>query len=134
METKNIFNYKNIYFIGIGGISMSGLCEILLEENFFNIKGSDINDSILIKKLQDKGVIVNKNHNKENITKDIDLVIYTAAIKEDNEEFIKAKELGLNMMERSLFLGRLMLAYKYPICIAGTHGKTTTSSFVSEMF
>ncbi len=134
METKNIFNYKNIYFIGIGGISMSGLCEILLEENFFNIKGSDINDSILIKKLQDKGVIVNKNHNKENITKDIDLVIYTAAIKEDNEEFIKAKELGLNMMERSLFLGRLMLAYKYPICIAGTHGKTTTSSFVSEIF
>ena len=113
---------------------MSGLCEILLSEGDYNILGSDNNNSELIQNLIKKGVTVYIGQNENNITSDIDLVIYTAAIKDDNPEFIKAKQLGLKMLERSEFLGNLMKAYKYPLCIAGTHGKTTTSSMVSEVF
>lgn len=134
LNIKNIFPYKKLYFIGIGGVSMSGLCEILLSEGDYNILGSDNNNSELIQNLIKKGVTVYIGQNENNITSDIDLVIYTAAIKEDNPEFIKAKQLGLKMLERSEFLGKLMKAYKYPLCIAGTHGKTTTSSMVSEVF
>ena len=134
IDIKNIFPYKKLHFIGIGGVSMSGLCEILLAEGGYNISGSDNNNSELIENLIKKGVKIYIGQNKENITPDIDLVIYTAAIKEDNPEFIKSKELGLKMVERSSFLGELMKAYKYPLCIAGTHGKTTTSSMVSEVF
>ena len=134
MDINKILPYKNIHFIGIGGISMSGLCEIILKEGNFNISGSDNSESILIQNLRKKGVKIYIGQKAENLSKDVDLVVYTAAIKPDNEEFIKAKELGIKMMERSVFLGELMKAYKYPICIAGTHGKTTTSSFVSEVF
>ncbi len=134
INIKNIFPYKKLYFIGIGGVSMSGLCEILLAEGGYHILGSDNNYSNLIENLIKKGVTVYIGQNRDNITEDIDLVVYTAAIKEDNEEFIRAKELNLKMVERSQFLGELMKAYKYPLCIAGTHGKTTTSSMVSEVF
>lgn len=122
LNIKNIFPYKKLYFIGIGGVSMSGLCEILLSEGDYNILGSDNNNSELIQNLIKKGVTVYIGQNENNITSDIDLVIYTAAIKDDNPEFIKAKQLGLKMLERSEFLGNLMKAYKYPLCIAGTHG------------
>lgn len=134
MDINKILPFKNIYFMGIGGVSMSGLCEIIIKEGNFNISGSDNSDSLLIQKLREKGVKVYIGQKAENISPDIDLVVYTAAINPDNEEFIKAKELGLKMMERSVFLGELMKAYKYPICIAGTHGKTTTTSLVSEVF
>ena len=134
MDIKTIFPYKKIYFIGIGGVSMSGLCEILLAEGCFTILGSDIKSSNLTKNLQNKGVTIYIGQNEKNITNDIDLVVYTAAIKEDNEELKKAKSLGLKIVERSDFLGDLMKAYKYPICVSGTHGKTTTSSMVSEVF
>lgn len=134
MDIKSIFPYKKLYFIGIGGISMSGLCEILLAEGDYSIYGSDNNNSELIQNLIKKGVTVYIGQDENNITSDIDLVVYTAAIKEDNPEFIKAKNLGLKMLERSTFLGQLMKAYKFPLCIAGTHGKTTTSSMVSQVF
>ena len=134
MDIKSIFPYKKLYFIGIGGVSMSGLCEILLAEGDYTIYGSDNNNSELIQNLIKKGVTVYIGQDEKNITPDIDLVVYTAAIKEDNPEFIKAKNLGLNMLERSTFLGELMKAYKFPLCIAGTHGKTTTSSMVSQVF
>ena len=134
MDIKKILPYNKIYFIGIGGVSMSGLCEILLAENSYELLGSDNSQSELVQNLQQKGITVYIGQDEKNITQDIDLVVYTAAIKEDNPEFIKAKNLGLKMLERSSFLGELMKAYKYPLCIAGTHGKTTTSSMVSEVF
>lgn len=134
MIIKEIFPYKNLYFIGIGGVSMSGLCEILLSEGGYNISGSDNLDSDLIQKLRKKGVKIYIGQKEENISENIDLIVYTAAIKEDNPEFIKAKKLGIKMLERSSFLGQLMKAYKYPICISGTHGKTTTTSMLSEVF
>lgn len=134
MDIKTIFPYKKIYFIGIGGVSMSGLCEILLAEGGFTLLGSDSKSSTLTKNLQNKGVTVYIGQNEKNITNDIDLVVYTAAIKDDNVELKKAKSLGLKTVERSDFLGDLMKAYKHPLCVAGTHGKTTTSSMVSEVF
>lgn len=103
MDINKILPYKNIHFIGIGGISMSGLCEIILKEGNFNISGSDNSESILIQNLRKKGVKIYIGQKAENLSKDVDLVVYTAAIKPDNEEFIKAKELGIKMMERSVF-------------------------------
>lgn len=134
MDINKIFPYKNIYFMGIGGISMSGICEILLNEGIFNISGSDNSNSEIIENLIKKGVKIYIGQKAENISSDIDLIVYTAAIKNDNQEFLQAKKLGIKMMERADFLGELMKAYKNAICIAGTHGKTTTSSFVSEVF
>lgn len=134
MNITDILPYKNIHFIGVGGISMSGICEILISEKFYNISGSDNFKSNLTDNLSEKGVKIYIGQSASNVSENVDLIVYTAAIKEDNEEFKRAKELGIKMMERSEFLGLLMKGYKYPICISGTHGKTTTTSMVSEVF
>ncbi len=85
---------KHIHFIGIGGISMSGLAEILLYNNF-SISGSDMNSSPITEKLKDKGAKIYIGHKKENV-KNADLIVYTAAIASDNPEIIEAKEKILN--------------------------------------
>ena len=124
---------KNIYMIGIGGISMSGIA-LILKHYDYNVSGSDavLNDSVL--KLRDSGIKVNIGHHKENITKDIDLVVYTAAISDDNEELVEARRLGIKTEERADFLGEITKHFKDTIGIAGTHGKTTTSSMVTCVF
>ncbi len=134
MNIKNIFPQNKLYFIGIGGVSMSGLCEILLANGGYSISGSDNTQTSITKSLQDKGILVNIGQDAKNIKKDTELIVYTAAIKEDNPELQEAKKLGIQILERSVFLGKLMQAYKKPLCIAGTHGKTTTTSMVSEVF
>lgn len=134
MNITEIFSVKRIHFIGIGGISMSGLCEILLNENCYSISGSDNTNSPIVENLMNRGVKISIGQSADNISKDIELVIYTAAIKSDNEEFKRAEELGIKMLERSTFVGMLMKAYDKPICVSGTHGKTTTSSMISEVF
>lgn len=104
------FNHPiHVYFIGIGGISMSGLAEILLSEGF-TVSGSDWNRSALTEHLEKSGAHVNygKPQKAENITDDIDLVVYTAAVHADNQEFSRAKELQLPMLSRAEFLGQLM--------------------------
>ncbi|OON94312.1 MAG: UDP-N-acetylmuramate--L-alanine ligase [Candidatus Epulonipiscioides saccharophilum] len=121
----------HIHFIGIGGISMSGLAEIMLTQGH-KVTGSDMTKSDMTNHLESLGIEVGL-HSKDNINKDIDLVVVTAAIHEDNEELIYAKELGLEIMSRSKFLGHLMETYKYPICISGTHGKTTTTSMLADI-
>ena len=126
--------FKKIHFIGIGGISMSGLAEILLANNKFDISGSDVSKSNLTENLAKKNVKIYIGHNKENITNDINLVVYTAAIKKDNVELNEARLKNIFCLERSEFLGLLMQEYKNCLCIAGTHGKTTTSSMVSQIF
>ena len=91
MYTLNFNEPIHVHFMGIGGISMSGLAEILLREGF-TISGSDMKESSLTKQLEEKGVKVYYGQVGSNITSDIDLVVYTAAIREDNEEWQAAKE------------------------------------------
>lgn len=122
-------NIKKIHFIGIGGISMSGLAEIVLEKGF-EVSGSDIQDSHLIKKLIKKGAKINIPHHKSNIS-DAELVVYTSAVKDDNPEMIKARGRNLPLVDRASFLGDIMKTYKYGIAVAGCHGKTTTTSIIS---
>lgn len=127
------FNHPiHIYFIGIGGISMSGLAEILLTENF-TVSGSDRTPSDLTAILEQKGAIVFYGQKEENITSDIDLVVYTSAIRPDNPEMIAASRLNIPKLSRAQLLGQMMHNYKIPITISGTHGKTTTTSMVSQI-
>lgn len=123
---------KNVHFVGIGGISMSGLAQILLNSGY-NVTGSDINDSNIISKLKKSGAKVFMPHNPQNV-EGAELVVYTAAVKQDNCEIVRAKELGIPIIDRAEFLGMIMKKYSYGIAIAGSHGKTTTTSMVSIIF
>lgn len=124
----------HVYFMGIGGISMSGLAMILLEEGF-TISGSDNKESAITNKLKDMGVDIAIGQKAENITgrSDIDVVVYTAAVHPDNPEFAAAKDLSLPMMTRAELLGQIMKEYELPVAISGTHGKTTTTSMLSKI-
>ncbi len=122
----------HIHFIGIGGISMSGLAEILLKAGF-TVSGSDNQESDITRNLSANGALVATTQRAENITNDIDVVCYTAAIHEDNEEFMAAKSAGLPMLSRAELLGQIMKNYNQAICISGTHGKTTTTSMLSHI-
>ncbi|MGD9568043.1 MAG: UDP-N-acetylmuramate--L-alanine ligase [Sedimentibacter sp.] len=124
--------YNHIYFIGIGGISMSALAEIMIAEGV-RVSGSDRNSSHIVKKLEALGAKIYINHESKNITEDIDLVVYTSAIANDNPELLKAQELNLNIMDRAEFLGLLMKNYNNVICVSGTHGKTTTTGMLSSI-
>lgn len=128
-------NFKqpvHVHFIGIGGISMSGLAEILLKEGF-TISGSDNKRSPLTELLEQQGVSVFYGQKASNIIEGIDVVVYTAAIHSDNEEYQAAVQKGLPMLTRAQLLGQLMTNYDMPVAISGTHGKTTTTSMLSQI-
>jgi UDP-N-acetylmuramate--alanine ligase len=129
----DIKNLKHIYMIGIGGISMSGIAEMLVKWNY-EVTGSNNTKNDQTEWLESNGIHVNIGHDPKNITKDIDLVVYTAAIHEDNPERVKANELNIPTVERGFFLGEITKLFKDTIGIAGTHGKTTTTSMVSLSF
>ena len=122
----------HIYFCGIGGISMSGLAEILLDRGF-QVSGSDMKESPLTEALSAKGATVYIGQRAANVTADIDCIVFTSAIHPDNPEYRKAMELNLAAMTRAQLLGQLMTNYQCPIAISGTHGKTTTTSMVSDI-
>ena len=127
------FNHPiRVHFLGIGGISMSGLARILMSEGF-TVSGSDMKDSELTDELKSLGAQIYIGQKAENITDDIDLAVYTAAISDDNPEITEVRRRGIAELSRAQLLGQLMRNYKIPIAIAGTHGKTTTSSMVSEI-
>lgn len=130
MKEINFKELKHIYFCGIGGISMSGLARVLLEKGF-KISGSDQKASNITKDLKNRGIKIFIGQSKENFTDDIDLMVYTAAIHEDNPELIMAKEKNIPLMTRAELLGYIMLQYKNGIAISGTHGKTTTTAMLS---
>lgn len=123
----------HVYFIGIGGVSMSGLASILLAQGF-KVSGSDAKESELTKKVASEGATVYYGQEVSHITGNEDLIVYTAAIREGNPEFTKMMECSVPHMTRAEFLGELMRNYKNPIAVSGTHGKTTTSSMISEVF
>ena len=122
---------KHIYFMGIGGIGMSGIAEILLDFGY-RVSGSDIRSSNVTERLQKKGAMIYIGQKAENITEDIDIVVRSSAIRGNNPEFMRAKELGIEMLHRSQMLAHLM-EKKRAICVAGAHGKTTTSSMIALM-
>ena len=132
MYQINFADPIHIYFIGIGGISMSGLAEILLSEDF-RISGSDRSPSELTRRLEELGAAVFYGQREENLSQDIDLVVYTSAIKPDNPEMIAAEKLGIASLTRAQLLGQMMKNYKTPIAVSGTHGKTTTTSMISQI-
>ena len=122
----------HVHFIAIGGISMSGLAEILCEENF-TVSGSEAKESDLTRHLSELGIQVFYGQSSENITDGIDLVVYTAAIALDNPEFVRAKKKGIPMLSRAELLGQIMDNYQNSIAVSGTHGKTTTTSMISQI-
>ena len=126
-------NPCHIYFMGIGGISMSAFAELLHSEGF-TISGSDMKESKITNHLESKGIHIFYGQRASNITKNIDLVVYTAAISSFNPEFVAAKEAGIPMMDRAEMVGQVMANYDVPIAISGTHGKTTTTSMLSHIF
>ena len=122
----------HIHFIGIGGISMSGLARILLQ-NGFTISGSDARESALTQQLEESGAQIFYGQKASNIIDGIDCVVYTAAISRDNGELIEAVARKIPMLTRAELLGQLMKNYDTPIAVSGTHGKTTTTSMISHI-
>lgn len=133
MKSKfDLKNKKKIHFIGIGGISMSAIALILLK-NGFTVSGSDISENDNVKELEGKGIKVYIGHKKENIQDDLDAVVYSKAIHDDNEEIIEAKKKNITLMSRSFILGQIMANYDERICVSGTHGKTTTTALIGKV-
>lgn len=122
----------HVHFIGIGGISMSGLAKLLASRGF-KVSGSDSKESDLTKELVSCGCHIVYSQEASNITNDIDLVVYTAAIREDNPELMAAKASRAELLTRAELLGQVMSNYNTAINVAGTHGKTTTSSMISHI-
>ena len=119
----------HVHMIGIGGISMSALAHMLIDFGY-RVSGSDAKASNLTDDLAAAGAVIQIGQHAENIEHP-DLVCYTAAISEENPELVKARSLGVPVIERAELLGALMRLYEYPIAIAGTHGKTTTTSMMA---
>ena len=120
----------HIHFIGIGGISMSGLASILLNQHF-KVSGSDAHESELTKQLEAEGAILYYGQRASNLDDTPDLVVYTAAIHPDNPEYAAAVAKQIPMLSRAELLGQMMHNFKTPVAISGTHGKTTTTSMAS---
>ena len=129
---EELKKYNHIHMIGIGGISMSGIAEIL---NFwgFKVTGSDTTKSEVTDKLLSQGIPVVIGHDLENVAK-ADLVVYSAAVKDTDPELSKARSLNIPIITRGTFLGQITRAFSNSICVSGTHGKTTTTSMISVCF
>ena len=126
----------HVYFIGIGGVSMSGLAHILNDRGF-KVSGSDRAPSDMTQMLEEQGIEVHYGQKKENISEaktPIDVVVYTAAVHPDNPEYMAAEDAQIPMLSRAELLGQMMRRYDTPVAVSGTHGKTTTTSMLSEIF
>lgn len=122
---------KTIHFIGIGGVSMSGIANLLLDKGY-TITGSDRERNHFVRKLEEKGATITIGQKKENIQTP-DLIIYTDAILPENEELIEALASGIPCITRGVMLGALMKNYAKSIAVSGTHGKSTTTSMIADI-
>lgn len=132
---QKTFDYKKInsfFFIGIGGISMSAIA-LFLKKQGFTVAGSDINYNQQIKILKEENIKVYSKHDKNNIN-GFDAIVYTSAINKKNPEIIQALSKSKILIKRSELLGSILLNFKTVIAISGTHGKTTTTAMLSEVF
>ena len=121
--------YEYVHLVGIGGISMSGIAKVLMH-NGTKVSGSDTGDGAVIDELKNMGATVFCGHCASNIDNQ-DLVVYTAAVKDDNPELIEARSRGIETVDRATMLGWIMKDYANAISVAGTHGKTTTTSMMA---
>ena len=133
MQIPHIRDYagKRVHMIGIGGSSMSGLAEMLMDKGY-RVTGSDRTEGYLIGDVRAKGAEVFIGHRPENVH-GADLIVYTAAVKADNPERAEADRLGIPSMERAYLLGQLMEGYPQAVGVCGAHGKTTVTSMLSQM-
>ena len=133
MSTAHIKDYPggHIHMIGIGGSSMSGLAEMLLDQGY-HVTGSDRDETYLVHFAREKGAEVMIGHKAENVH-GADLVVYSAAIAADNPERKEAERLGIPAIERAWLLGQLMEGYPKAVGVCGAHGKTTVTSMLSQM-
>ena len=132
LTLENLHEYKHIHLIGIGGVSMSAIAETLNNWNY-TVTGSDAAQSELTDRLNSHGINVVIGHDLKN-SKNADLIIFSAAISDEDPEMIIAKENNIPTIGRGEFVGLLTQKYKESICVAGTHGKTTTTSMISICF
>lgn len=132
IDIEDLKQYKHIHLIGIGGVSMSGIAEILHSCGFI-VTGSDTSQSEITDKLIKNHIPVKIGHDIDNLEKS-NLVVFSAAVKKEDPELVRARELNIPIVERGTFLGILTKAFKDTICISGTHGKTTTTSMISLCF
>lgn len=131
MDKNLLKGKKHIHFIGIGGSGMYPLAQILHAEGYY-LTGSDNNETDTLQAVRDMGIPVFVGQNSENI-EGSDLIVHTAAIMADNPELIAAKSSGVPVLERSELLGIVTSWYDNAICVSGTHGKTTTSSMITQI-
>ena len=129
---EELEKYKKIHMIGIGGVSMSGIAEILKNWGFY-VTGSDTAQSEYTDDLISHGIPVKIGHDIESVAK-ADLVVYTAAISQEDPELVQARKLYIPTIERGDFLGLLTKVFNDTICVSGTHGKTTTTSMIASCF
>ena len=120
------------HLVGIGGVSMSPLAEVLAEAGLI-ITGSDMNDGANVEHLRSKGIRIAIGHRAENIPEDAEFVVRTAAVHDDNPEIVEARRRGLPVFERTQAWGAIMKDYRNSLCISGTHGKTTTTSMATHI-
>ncbi len=132
MDNITIKKGLRVYLIGIGGISMSGIAQMLINDGCI-VSGSDRSASPLTEKLTELGATVYIGHNADNV-KDCDVVVYSAAIGPDNPERQRASELQIPQIDRAEMLGIIMKGYTCPIAVSGTHGKTTTTGMLAHIF
>ena len=131
-DKLNINNISNIHFIGIGGMGMSGLARFFVQEKKV-VTGSDVTKNIITEGLEDLGIRISYQQIESNITDDIDLFIHTEALSDDNPELSRAKSTGKPVINYFEGLGLAANPY-YLIAVAGTHGKTTTSAMITDVF
>lgn len=120
------------HLIGVGGVSMSPLAEVLAGIGL-EIRGSDISEGENVRRLREKGINVCIGHHAENVSPELDFVVRTAAVHDDNPEIVEARRLGIPVFERTEAWGAIMLDYPNAVCISGTHGKTTTTSMITHI-
>ena len=129
-EINSLDKNSHIHFIGIGGISMSGLAHIAISDGY-KVTGSDRTKTPITENLEKEGATIYEGHDAKNV-KGADLVVHTAAVKADNPEMQEAVKNNIQLIDRAEFLGAIMKNYKNAVCVAGTHGKTTTTSMLAH--